>query len=825
MKKRFLSLLLALIMVLSLLPIHSFAADSDSVLKKLQGIYQNQVVLSSGASVPFQIKTTEPHLDDGWADDEYSVTYYVTNNGTLSATKFGVYIYDKEGNILADRVAQARSGRATLAPGESASRYIELYCINEKGFFNPNSITVGQKLYWRVYVIAGDTQYLAEEHSCTVSLEGSRFVSYFPEGKCYLMGKHTYHFENLTAVIGTDIRDRVWSGSRAWRQIFGYQSGVNGADGQCYGMAVTAAASAVYQSPAEDSYCSGYRVAGTLYDITPSWVSTETNTTASSYIAHAHLFQVAPARKLEKMINEVDVYNLNPLKMNNFKKFLNAVESYQETNTHPVIIHLDIRGGEHALWALGIISNTDEKAEVAVYDCNYPGEFRTITFYKKASGNLSEIEYSYFSAQKNEWVSFTRTNFSFETSAVEDFLDAWNKEFAGVYSDAKYDHLMAVSSKKIRVSTSAGYEGVLSPEAVGDCEDFLPFTISAASDAENDPDLYYVSGNSELRFTVPSSEQSVQISYAVKTDGIDIAAPGDSTAIISVPEKGDMKAEIRSAKSEDFSISYNQTIETDLLQTITVTGSSKNVQTEETGQGIEVRAEDLGTVEIELSREGEDLDRTVVQASGDHLLITVNNDEVTAMEDRNGDGKYETPAREAGANPFTDVKEGAYYFDPVLWAVNHVPQITNGTSATTFSPDATCTRGQVVTFLWRAMGCPEPKSAGNPFKDVKEGDYYYKAVLWAAEKNVTNGTSATTFSPNNPCTRAHVVTFLWRAHENPAAGKTNPFTDVTAGQYYTDAVLWAVSKNITNGTSATTFSPGSPCTRGQIVTFLYRDMK
>ena len=112
---------------------------------------------------------------------------------------------------------------------------------------------------------------------------------------------------------------------------------------------------------------------------------------------------------------------------------------------------------------------------------------------------------------------------------------------------------------------------------------------------------------------------------------------------------GDMKAEIRSAKSEDFSISYNQTIETDLLQTITVTGSSKNVQTEETGQGIEVRAEDLGTVEIELSRDGEDLDRSVVQASGDHLLIIVNNDEVTAMEDRNGDGKYETPAREAGA--------------------------------------------------------------------------------------------------------------------------------------------------------------------------------
>ena len=175
--------------------------------------------------------------------------------------------------------------------------------------------------------------------------------------------------------------------------------------------------------------------------------------------------------------------------------------------------------------------------------------------------------------------------------------------------------------------------------------------------------------------------------------------------------------------------------------------------------------------------------------------------------------------------PFNDVPAGQYYAEPVLWAVNHEPQITNGTSPTTFEPEKTCTRGQVVTFLWRAMGCPEPKSLKNPFTDVSSGDYYYKAVLWAAEKNITNGTSPTTFSPNNPCTRAHVVTFLWRAHEKPAAGGRNPFTDVSAGLYYSDAVLWAVSREITNGTSPTTFSPDRHCTRGQIVTFLHRDLK
>ncbi len=184
-----------------------------------------------------------------------------------------------------------------------------------------------------------------------------------------------------------------------------------------------------------------------------------------------------------------------------------------------------------------------------------------------------------------------------------------------------------------------------------------------------------------------------------------------------------------------------------------------------------------------------------------------------------------TPTPPGSKSPFSDVKSGAYYYEPVLWAVKHNPQITNGTSATTFSPDATCTRGQVVTFLWRANGCPEPKNTKSPFKDVSKDAYYYKAVLWAVENGITNGTSGTTFSPNAPCTRAHVVTFLWRSEGSVKTGGQNPFRDVKSGQYYTDAVLWAVSKDITKGTDATHFSPDKPCSRGQIVTFLYRDMK
>ena len=169
---------------------------------------------------------------------------------------------------------------------------------------------------------------------------------------------------------------------------------------------------------------------------------------------------------------------------------------------------------------------------------------------------------------------------------------------------------------------------------------------------------------------------------------------------------------------------------------------------------------------------------------------------------------------------FEDVPDGAYFFDAVQWAVKN--GITNGTSETTFRPNNNCTRAQAVTFLWRAAGCPTPETSELPYEDVVKGSYYEKAVLWAVENGITNGTSATTFRPEAVCTRAQIVTFLWRFMDMPEAGATNPFTDVAQDAYYMDAVLWAVENGITNGTSATTFRPEAVCTRAQIVTFLYR---
>ena len=216
----------------------------------------------------------------------------------------------------------------------------------------------------------------------------------------------------------------------------------------------------------------------------------------------------------------------------------------------------------------------------------------------------------------------------------------------------------------------------------------------------------------------------------------------------------------------------------------------------------------------------------------DTLTVLDGKDKEIKLTEKNGKFTFTMPASKVtvaatfkasaptGKNPFIDVPAGSYYEDAVVWAVEK--GITTGTSATTFNPNGICTRAQAVTFLWRAAGSPAAKSKVMPFADVKAGSYYYDAVLWAVEQGITKGTSDTMFSPDATCSRAQIVTFLWRSQKSPAAGTANPFTDVKASAYYADAVLWAAENGITGGTSATTFSPNNDCTRAQIVTFLFR---
>ena len=229
-------------------------------------------------------------------------------------------------------------------------------------------------------------------------------------------------------------------------------------------------------------------------------------------------------------------------------------------------------------------------------------------------------------------------------------------------------------------------------------------------------------------------------------------------------------------------------------------------------------------------REGRDQTFTITPNKGyavDKVLIDSKNVGAVksyTFENVKKNHTIEVVFMKASGNPqtgvFVDVPEGSYYEEAVNWAVEK--GITTGTDATHFSPDGICTRAQAVTFLWRAAGSPAAKSAVMPFADVKVGSYYYDAVLWAVENGITKGTSETMFSPDATCSRAQIVTFLWRSQKSPAAGTANPFTDVKASAYYADAVLWAVKEDVTKGTTNTTFSPDADCTRAQIVTFIWR---
>ena len=219
----------------------------------------------------------------------------------------------------------------------------------------------------------------------------------------------------------------------------------------------------------------------------------------------------------------------------------------------------------------------------------------------------------------------------------------------------------------------------------------------------------------------------------------------------------------------------------------------------------------------------------------DTLTVLDSKDKAVKLTQKNGKYTFTMPsdkvtvsaafkaAAPASENPFTDVPSGAYYEDAVIWAVKK--GITSGTSATTFNPDGSCTRAQAVTFLWRAAGSPEPKSAAMPFTDVPAGSYFEKAVLWAVENGITKGTSDTTFSPDASCTRAQIVTFLWRAGGSPAVSGNSAFTDVASDAYYAAAVTWAEKNGVTGGIGGGLFGSDNTCTRAQIVTFIYRSVK
>lgn len=335
----------------------------------------------------------------------------------------------------------------------------------------------------------------------------------------------------------------------------------------------------------------------------------------------------------------------------------------------------------------------------------------------------------------------------------------------------------------------------------------------------------------------PTHEVLFAITPANLTDVV-ITVDGEKVANPAELENGTHKftVEAQNCKpfSGEFTVSANpethtQTVAMTYLPSSSSSGSSRpryDVMTPSKPENGSV------TVDPERARSGSRVTVTVTPDSGyklGELVVTDKNGKKLELTDKgNGQytftmpsGKVEVAAefvKEVEVSPFADVATDAYYYDAVKWAVEK--GITNGVSETLFGPDQACTRAQIVTFLWRAAGSPEPKS-GSSFADVAADAYYAKAVAWAVENGITKGTSETTFHPDETCTRAQSVTFLYRALGKLAAAQAG-FTDVAADSYYADAVNWAAENGVTKGISETLFGPDGSCTRAQIVTFLYR---
>ena len=330
----------------------------------------------------------------------------------------------------------------------------------------------------------------------------------------------------------------------------------------------------------------------------------------------------------------------------------------------------------------------------------------------------------------------------------------------------------------------------------------------------------YKYDGSAKKYTLPSGINGFTITYK----------QGETT----VTEPKDVGTyDVIISRAEDATYAaFSQTITGGLVITKVSSGSSSSNPTYSVTTPS--KSENGGVaVSSKNARKGDTVTVTVTPDAGyqlDKLTVTDKNGNVLKLTDK-GDGKYSFTmpdgkveikavfAKEVKTSPFGDVSADAYYYKAVQWAQEK--GITDGISSNLFGPKQPCTRSQIVTFLWRAAGSPEPKGTAAGMTDVVPGSYYAKAVAWAVENGITSGTAEGTFSPDATCTRAQAVTFLARAQNAKATGKT-AFSDVPADSYFADAVAWAQANGVTTGTSETTFSPDNDCTRAQIVTFLYR---
>ena len=360
-----------------------------------------------------------------------------------------------------------------------------------------------------------------------------------------------------------------------------------------------------------------------------------------------------------------------------------------------------------------------------------------------------------------------------------------------------------------------------------------PTTVTitkATPDINISADQTSLTGGGDVKLTVTSNGVPTEGKIAVICDGITVTENKDGTFSATLPNQTKTYTFTARYAGDDNHAEASNTCQVSVTRHTSSSSSSNPTYSVTTPS----KSENGGVaVSTKNARKGDTVTVTVTPDAGyqlDKLTVTDKNGNVLKLTDK-GDGKYSFTmpdgkveikavfAKKVETSPFDDVSADAYYNQAVQWAQEK--GITDGISSNLFGPKQPCTRSQIVTFLWRAAGSPEPKGTAAGMTDVVPGSYYAKAVAWAVENGITTGTAEGTFSPDATCTRAQAVTFLARAQNAKATGKT-AFSDVPADSYFADAVAWAQANGVTTGTSETTFSPDSDCTRAQIVTFLYR---
>ena len=394
------------------------------------------------------------------------------------------------------------------------------------------------------------------------------------------------------------------------------------------------------------------------------------------------------------------------------------------------------------------------------------------------------------------------TGGTFSAPVEKEYLENLNAELNTGKGDAPYSYYTDVDAAKDAAKKLGGgtVTDLTSPSTNN-------FTVTLKFENGEADQTLSVAENGTVILPTPTRSGSYAFRYW--TDGTNTYAAGSEYTVTKETTLTAVWRYTGSSSSSSSSSSYSVSVPSRVANgSVSVTPSSASKGTTVT---ITVKPNDG----YELSK------LTVIDPSGNRL----------SLSDK-GNGKYTftMPSGKVSVDvsfaaiqtaiSFRDVKQGDYFYDAVQWAVEK--GITEGTGANTFSPNASCTRAQMVTFLWRAAGSPAPKSTTNPFRDVRSTDYFYDAILWAVENGITSGTSADTFAPNATVTRGQTVTFLYRAAGSPAVGGNAGFSDVNANDYYNSAVAWAAENNITGGTGNGKFSPTADCTRGQIVTLLYR---